>query len=244
MSCLQTLITGALRSLTRGCALHSGENYQDIRKLVEISALLLTSCVTQDNLPNLERVLITSTKQLSPQVDLNIIIYVRYLIHKKCLASFLLKGEILKRIPLLKLFVVDALVCCPDSLCQEQDLLSKPPGILCKERKSFVHYRDCSGHRSCCPRPSECPPLQCPTQRTSIPDQNWSQDCLGPLPKPLISWALMGFSTFLPSVSLSRVLSSEIQLSSYILYSLVTGEPALGTQESQRKSKQALRLST
>lgn len=45
MSCLQTLITGALRSLTRGCVLHSGENYQDIRKLVEISALLLMPAV-------------------------------------------------------------------------------------------------------------------------------------------------------------------------------------------------------
>lgn len=45
MYCLQTLITGALRRLTRGCALHSGKNYQDIQKLVEISALLLMPAV-------------------------------------------------------------------------------------------------------------------------------------------------------------------------------------------------------
>lgn len=45
MFCLQTLITGALRSLTRGCALHSGENYQDIRELAEISALQLMPAV-------------------------------------------------------------------------------------------------------------------------------------------------------------------------------------------------------
>lgn len=45
MCYLQTLITGALRSLTRGCALYSGENYQDVQKLVEISALLLMLAV-------------------------------------------------------------------------------------------------------------------------------------------------------------------------------------------------------